>query len=255
MTQEAAGTEAARRAADGAAAIIFDNDGVLVDSEPVSLCAYRDAMGEQGVDLSDADDERYCGLTDADIVRDLERMHGRSLNLAQFEARKRELYLAHSETRGLPAFPGARQVLEVLRARGTPVALASSAPQEKIAHNLEAAGLVGLFEVVVSGEECERGKPDPEIFVEAARRLNMDPEKCVVVEDSINGLVAARAAGMFAVGVTNTFSRERLAPYADAVIAELGELVVMDEMDEMDTMDEMDKNFFRGDLRTAQTTD
>ena len=231
MTPETGGPEAARRAASAAAAIIFDNDGVLVDSEPVSLCAYREAMGEQGIELSDADDERYCGLTDADIVRDLERMHGCSLNLAQFEARKRELYFAHSESRGMPAFPGARQVLQSMRARGTAVALASSAPREKIAHNLEAAGLVGFFEVVVSGEECERGKPDPEIFLQAARRLKVEPAGCVVVEDSINGLIAARAAGMFAVGVTNTFARERLAPYADAVIERLAELVGMDDMD------------------------
>lgn len=226
MTRPGTGTaDDARRAFAGADGIIFDNDGVLVDSEPVSLAAYRDAIREQGVDLCEQDDEKYCGLTDADIVRDMEKVYGLELDLVRFQARKRELYFLYAGQRGLPAFPGARDLLGSLVAARRPIALASSAPTEKITHNLAAAGLGGLFRVVVTGEDFARGKPDPEIFLRAAERLGVGPGRCVVIEDSINGLRAARAAGMFGIGITNTFPAERLAPHADAVITSLDQLM------------------------------
>lgn len=226
MTRPGTGTaDDARGAFADAAAVIFDNDGVLVDSEPVSLAAYRDAIREQGVDLCEQDDEKYCGLTDADIVRDMEKVYGLELDLPRFQARKRELYFLYARERGLAAFPGARALLEALVAAGRPMALASSAPTEKIGHNLAAAGLEGLFRVVVTGEDFARGKPDPEIFLRAAERLGVEPGRCVVIEDSINGLRAARAAEMFGIGITNTFPADRLAPHADAVVASLDQLM------------------------------
>ena len=82
------------------------------------------------------------------------------------------------------------------------------------------------FRHIVSGEECGRGQPDPEIFLRAAQLLEVPPADCIVIEDSINGLKAARAAGAFAIGITHTFSSDMLAPHADWVVASLQELRV-----------------------------
>jgi HAD superfamily hydrolase (TIGR01509 family) len=206
-------------------AVIFDNDGVLVDSEHISIIAYRRAVEEQGVALREEDNEKYCGLTDQDIIRDMEKVYGRGLDLARFQERKRELYFELAAVEPMPAFAGARELVRDLVERGIPVALASSGSAEKIAFNLGRAGLQGIIPVIVTGEDFHRGKPDPEIFLCAAEKLGIEPAECAVIEDSINGLLAARAAGMTAVAVTNTFPANRVAEYADVIVKGLDELV------------------------------
>jgi len=176
------------------------------------------------VRLREEDDEKYCGLTDADIIRDMRQVYGADLDLERFSARKRQLYFECASAGEMRAFPGARELVAALRENRVPVALASSGSREKILFNLSRAGLDHLFSVVVSGEDFRRGKPDPEIFLCAARRLGLDAPRCAVIEDSINGLKAARAAGCAAVAVTNTFAASRLAPFADLVVASLAEL-------------------------------
>ncbi len=201
--------------------VIFDNDGVLVDSEPISLLAYRQAIREQGVDLREEDDWQYCGLTDADIIRAMRETYGAALDLERFSARKKELYFDLARRQLLRAFPGVRELIADLKARGIPYVLASSGSREKILFNLRNAGIEDLFPVILSGEDFHRGKPDPEIFLCAAERIGVSPAHCIVFEDSINGLRAARAAGSVAVGVANTFPSEQLRPWADVVIDSL----------------------------------
>jgi HAD superfamily hydrolase (TIGR01509 family) len=211
---------------DGRFGVIFDNDGVLVDSEPFSLEAYRRGIEEQGLKLTNDDLERNTGLTDADIVRDLEQVYGAKLDPELFAARKVVIYRDLVESGQLHAFPGVRELVTALRAEGIPYVLASSGSQEKIAFNLRHAGISDLFPTVISGEDFHRGKPDPEIVICSAAKLGLEPCQCAVIEDSINGLKAARAAGSFAVGITNTFSAAKIAPYADVVIASMAELTI-----------------------------
>lgn len=205
-------------------AVIFDNDGVLVDSEHFSIEAYQRAIEEQGVKLQEEDTERNCGLTDADIILYMRETYGANLDLELFSRRKNELYLELAGSSDMRVWPGARRLLVALAREGIPYALASSGSREKIAFNLERAGLKRLMPNIISGEDFHRGKPDPEIFLQSARKLGMPPARCVVIEDSINGLKAARAAGAYAIAVTNTFPREKLAPHADLVIDSLEEL-------------------------------
>ena len=205
-------------------AVIFDNDGVLVDSEQFSLLAYREAIREQGVELQGEDDARFCGLTDADIIREMRYIYNTDLDLDLFSERKRELYAKYATKGKMHAFPGVTELLASLNAEGVPYAIASSGSPEKIAFNLNKAGLEKQFDLIISGDDFQRGKPDPEIFLCAANRLGIPPEKCVVIEDSINGLKAARAAKTFAIGITNTFASYALAPHADLLIRSMAEL-------------------------------
>ncbi|MGI8905365.1 MAG: HAD family hydrolase [Candidatus Sumerlaeaceae bacterium] len=202
--------------------VVFDNDGVLVDTEAFSESAYRTALQEQDVEVDPADAARYCGLTDADILRDMEMRPGIKLDFERFSARKRDLYFeAAARGHGMRVFPGALELIRSLADAQVPIALASSAARDKIDFNLESSGLRPFFQHIVSGEDFQRGKPDPEIFLTAAHCIGVSPNRCIVFEDSINGLIAARAAGMVAVGISNTFASDQLAHHADYVLESL----------------------------------
>lgn len=204
--------------------VIFDNDGVLVDSEHISLIAYREAIREQGVNLREEDDWQYCGLTDADIIRAMRKTYGAELDLERFSSRKKQLYFDLAQREALRPFPGVRELIEDLQNHAIPYALASSGSREKILFNLRSAGIEELFPMIVSGEDFHRGKPDPEIFLCAAERLGLPSHRCAIIEDSINGLKAARAARGLAIGVANTFPSDKLEPFADVVVQSLEEL-------------------------------
>ncbi len=204
--------------------VIFDNDGVLVDSEHFSIEAYQLAIAEQGVQLREGDTERNCGLTDADIIRDMQERYGGELDLEKFSTRKTDLYRELAAEGEMRAFPGARELLSALHGENIPYILASSGSREKIGFNLERSGLADVVPLHLSGEDFTRGKPDPEIFLRAAEKMGVRPEHCVVIEDSINGLKAARAAGAHAVGITNTFPEEKLRPHANTIVNSLEEL-------------------------------
>jgi HAD superfamily hydrolase (TIGR01509 family) len=170
-------------------------DGVLVDTEPLGYEAMRRVMAACGVGYTEADNEDFLGRTTPESCRILKARHGLS-------ADERDLarqYLAHllalvrDGARPMPGVPG---VLVALADRGYRLALASSAEPELIAANTAALGIARLFEHAVSATEVPRGKPAPDVFLETARRLGAAPPRCLVVEDSRNGLLAARAAGM-----------------------------------------------------------
>jgi beta-phosphoglucomutase len=204
--------------------VIFDSDGVLVDTEQISLQAFVSAVETLFADVSytvsEEDILRNCGLSDRDICDYFKRSYGLEAELEEFVALKRERYLQLAAEREIRVFPGVRELLAELEQAGTPFALASSGAPEKIHFNLERAGLTDRFQVIVSAEEFARGKPDPALFLGAAERLGVKPERCVVLEDSLNGVRAAQAAGMACLAVTNTFPAKSLAE-ADLVVDSL----------------------------------
>lgn len=220
--------------------VIFDSDGVIVDSEPFSLAAFRQAMEEQGVFLNDDDIMANCGLTDADIVRYVSEKFGINADLDLFHARKQELYQEMILSGNLKACDGATELLSKLEGEHIPFALASSGSVSKIRLNLTRVGLWDRFPIKISGEDMERGKPHPDIFLASAKRLNLEPDRCVVIEDSLNGIEAAHRAGMKCVAVIGAFSRERLSG-ADFIIDSLSSLTV----DKLKYLIH-DKNFSKG---------
>jgi len=196
-----------------------------VDSERYSLAAFQETCESLGhMNLSDEDVMLNCGLTDPDILIYMERKYGAKMNLEIFSRDKSRRYFDLVSAGGLEVFDGVKELLEELRKARVGFALASSGSREKIAFNLRAVGMQEAFPVVVSGEDVRSGKPAPDLFLEAASRLGARPERCVVIEDSINGLRAAWAAGMAAVGVTNTFPAETLRAEADLLIASMREV-------------------------------
>ncbi len=179
----------------GLGAVIFDMDGVLIDSEPLHHRATQAALGARGRSYTERDNRAFFGATDSEMLRVLRILFDLPQSTAELVAAKtaRLLELIRAEARPLPGVP---EVVRWLRESGLPLALATASRPPVIEAVLEAVGLAGAFAAVVSGDDVAHGKPAPDGFLLAARRLAVDPERCLVIEDSRNGVRAAKAAGM-----------------------------------------------------------
>lgn len=181
--------------------VLWDLDGTLVDSGGHHWVAWRDTLAAEGRSVQPSDFASTFGKRNDEILAEL---FGRGLDPAWVERvseTKERTYRRLLRERGLGLLPGAHDWLVRLRRDGWKQALASSAPQPNIDAALLAVDIGSYLDAVVSADEVGRGKPDPAIFLEAARRLALPPGRCVVVEDAPAGLEAARRAGMPSVGV------------------------------------------------------
>ncbi|MEU6668418.1 HAD family phosphatase [Streptomyces sp. NPDC046727] len=185
----------------GALSVIFDLDGTLVDSEPNYYEASRQTLAEHGVpDFTWADHESYVGISTRETVALWRERYGLRASVAELLAvtNRRYLNLARTRTR---AYPEMRKFVELLAAENVPMAVASGSSPEAIGAILAGAGLAAFLRTAVSADEVPHGKPAPDVFLEAARRLGADPADCVVLEDAAPGAAAAHAAGMRCIAI------------------------------------------------------
>ncbi len=177
-------------------AVIFDMDGLVLDTEPIYKRAWQSAAGECGFMLDDDFYLTLIGQPNSAGEAALLNRFGCDFPLADFRARWSRLWRAHVETWGIPTKTGLTELLSFLGEHQVPVAVATSSDQEYASFSLRAAGLDSRFVQVVTGEQVANGKPAPDIYLEAARRLGVAPAGCVAIEDSDAGVLAASAAGM-----------------------------------------------------------
>lgn len=187
-------------------AVIFDMDGVIVDSEPLHIRLEAQLCRELGASVSKAEAASFLGTNSYDMWRGIRERHGITLSVEELVQRERDRYAEIVRTEGVPLVPGIVEVITAVADAGFLLAVASSAPMEQIDHALELTGVPELFRVRVSGDMVTHSKPDPAIFTLTARKLDVAPRDCVVVEDSPNGVTAARAAGMTSIGFANPAS-------------------------------------------------
>jgi HAD superfamily hydrolase (TIGR01509 family) len=183
-------------------AVIFDLDGVIVDTEIWWDEVRAEYAGRMGRRWTEDDRHAVMGANSPTWSRTMARRLQLDRPPEEIEAAVVEAMVRRYRERGAPAIPGAVEAVRRV-ARVRPVAVASSAHTEVIAAALDGTRLAGLFAAVVSSDEVAEGKPDPAVYLEAARRLGLAPGRCLVVEDSINGLRAARAAAMTTILVPN----------------------------------------------------
>jgi HAD superfamily hydrolase (TIGR01509 family) len=191
-------------------AVIFDMDGVLTDSEPM-ICSAACAMFlERGLTVQPEDFSPFVGTGENSYLGGVAKKYQFHIDIPAAKKRTYEIYLDRVPGH-LKAFPGAEKLVRDCRAAGLKIALASSADPIKIEANLAAINLPpGFWDAVVSGADVVHKKPAPDLFLEAARRLQEPPQRCVVVEDAMHGIQAALAAGMRCVAVAHTFPRSQL---------------------------------------------
>jgi beta-phosphoglucomutase len=202
--------------------VIFDVDGVLVDSYRAHFESWRRLYGEIGLDYTEAAFAADFGRTSRDILRrtlgdDLTDERVRTLDGSK-EAYYREIIRDH-----FPAMEGASELIEALSAAGFKVAIGSSGPPENVAIVLEKLPGGRHIDVAVTGADVTRGKPDPQVFQIAAERMGIAPAHCAVVEDALHGVEAATRAGMAAIALVGTLPRDCFT-MADLVVDRLREL-------------------------------
>jgi len=182
-------------------AVVFDMDGLLIDTERLARETWRQAAADCGVDLDDTLFASLIGRTRRDSGAILRERWGETFSIDAFRARCTTRWEACVAESGIPLKPGAAELLDYLDAIRMPRAVATSTGIAGAERSLALAGVIDRLPVVVTGEQVERGKPAPDIYLLAASRLGVDPARCLALEDSIYGMLAAHAAGMAAVMV------------------------------------------------------
>lgn len=201
-------------------AVIFDMDGVLVDSRVAHLRSWQQLGEETGHRVTEAEFDRGFGRTSWEFIRESFGISDED-EVRRLDRRKEEIYreiIRHH----IPAMPGADALIKELYYQGVPLAVGSSGPPENVMLVCDGMGWTPNFAAIVTGADVTRGKPDPQVFLIAAERLKMPPSQCVVIEDAPAGIEAAKRAGMRVVALMRRDNRELLAS-ADRLIARLAE--------------------------------
>lgn len=190
--------------------VIFDMDGVLSDTEGLHLASLQEILSPLGVDYTLEHNQPYIGMGETDFWKGVCEQF--SLQVPPREmSRRREAAMLRLVKRGVTPIPGAVELVRDLRRRGVPLAVASSSPPRQIEAILSALGIRDAFQVVLSGEspQVKRGKPAPDIYLEASRALGLRPEECVAIEDSENGVRSARGAGCHVLALPGPATEEQ----------------------------------------------
>ena len=178
-------------------AVIFDIDGLMIDSERVSQRSWGLTMAEAGYELTDSVYIQMIGRTEKDVKKILAVEYGGQFPFEQMYTNREARFYEIIAQDGIPVKPGLLELLAWVKAQPLKIAVASSTYCRLAESKLVAAGIREHFEVLVTGDEVVNGKPAPDLFLAAARKINTDPARCVVLEDSRAGIQAAYAAGMY----------------------------------------------------------
>ncbi len=199
-------------------AVIFDMDGVLMDSEPLHYRTDLIMLEHLGLSVDPSYLNQFVGMTNPEMWTLIAGEFGIKRKVDDILEEQLALKLTLLAEGEWTAIPGVLALTEYLDKAGIPLAVASSSSLPFIEGVLRKTGLDRYIQHHVSAESMERGKPAPDVFLEAARRLNVDPAGCVVIEDSRNGVLAARAAGMRVIGYQNPSSGDQDLSRADVVV-------------------------------------
>jgi len=211
-------------------AIIWDMDGVIADTAPYHLKAWQQVFHKKGVKFSEEDFKRNFGQRNDTIIRNT---LGQGTPQSEIDAiiQEKESSFRNMVKDRIKPLPGAINLIKRLADHGFKIALASSAPIENIQLIITSLGISDFFQAIISGRDATEGKPSPQGFLLAAQRLGVKPENCIVIEDAIAGIAAAKRAGMHSLAVTNTHPRTSLLE-ADLIVDTL-ETVSVDDIERL----------------------
>jgi beta-phosphoglucomutase family hydrolase len=207
-------------------AVVWDLDGVIVDTAADHYLAWRDVFRERGVEYRKAEFMPYFGRRHDTIIK---AVLGDRLKPEEYDAINEEKQQNYRRrvAENIRQMPGVIPLIEALHGHGIKQVIASSAVPENIAIIIRGLGIADCFQAIVHGTEVKESKPSPQIFLLAAEKLGVKPGNCIVIEDAIAGVAAARRAGMKCVAVTNSHPREKLKG-ADVIVDSLENVSIID---------------------------
>ncbi len=201
-------------------AVIFDMDGVLIDSEPFHLVVNEKIFANLGINLSEDEYHSFIGTTHKDMWSTIKKRYNLPQSvpeLVNMQVSGNIDYIKNEEIEPIK-IKGVTDLLSKIARENIKTGIASSSPTEVIELVINKLGISNYFSAIVGGEEIKKGKPSPDIFLKAAKRLNSKPSGCIVIEDSKNGVLAAKAAGMKCIGFNNPNSGNQNLEKADLII-------------------------------------
>ena len=200
-------------------------DGVLVDTEPHHLIIEKQLFTRLKLNVTEEEHRRYLGVSSFNMWREIAANH--SINLSPEELagiNSDEITSYFSSIEKVPLMPGVKELLETIFNKGIPIALASSSDVRTIALLLSRTGLENYFRYKVSSETVGKSKPEPDIYFHTAGLLNVNPDECIVIEDSRNGIKAAKAAGMHCIAYNRFSVGTDCLSDADEIISDFSEI-------------------------------
>lgn len=219
-------------------ALVFDFDGLILETETPIFQSWQELYQEYGCELGLDQWIANIGTAEEtfDPMANLEQQLGRSLDRANILPRRRQR--EHELVQSQPVLPGVRDYLESARQMGLKVGLASSSPCEWVVGHLERLGLIGYFDVIAASDDVALTKPDPALYRTAVEWLEVAPHEAVAFEDSLNGLVAAKRAGLHCVVVPNALTRQLDLDQADIRLGSLDEMSLADLIASLEQVEE-----------------
>ena len=206
-------------------AVIFDMDGVIIDSQPYHFAVEEKMCRELGIDVSIEESHSFVGMAGAKVWSYLKGKFGLKESIRELMAFENKARIAcFSSLENLQPIPGVVELLEELKQLDIKTALASSSSVEVIEIFISKLRIKDYFRKIISGDSVEKGKPDPDIFLHTASAIGENPADCVVIEDSANGVKAAKGAGMKCIGFRNENSGDQDLSLADMVVDDLREI-------------------------------
>jgi len=206
------------------AAVIWDMDGVIADTAPHHLHAWRETFARRGIDFAEADFMRGFGIRNDAIIKNV---LGEQTTEAEIEAIAQEKEATFRGIIGhdIKPLPGVLELIRALYEKGIRMAIASSTVIENIRLIIGSLGITKYFQSVITGHDVTEGKPHPQVFLLAAQKLGAKPKNCLVIEDAVAGIKAAKGAGMYCVAITSSHPREKLKE-ADLIVDTLEEVTI-----------------------------
>lgn len=205
--------------------VIFDMDGVVVNTEPLAHTAGTEVYKSLGITVPDDVYASFTGNSDKNIIAKLKNLYDIKLTHDELlEAFNNRYFQVFEESVDLSLMPGVKQLIQELHSKGIKLILASSSTKRKIDAVFTRFGLYPYFDAIVSGEDFEESKPNPAIFIEAVRLSGFSKEECIVIEDSTNGIRAAKGTGIYCIGYVSGEGFPQDTSEADSIITNFAEL-------------------------------
>ena len=202
-------------------AFIFDMDGVIIDSEPIHLHVMQQVMNKHNISVPLELFEQYTGMTSSAVFAALIKRYNLPGTPQQMTAEHMAAFKRYIVEHNIQPIKGIRSLLAQLNERGIAAAIASSSPLDVIEFVTEQFNIKDCFKFLTSGEDVANGKPAPDIYLTTAQKLSLPPRECVVLEDSRNGSIAAKEAGMYCIGFVNPNSGNQDLSHADETVNDI----------------------------------
>jgi HAD superfamily hydrolase (TIGR01509 family) len=202
-------------------AVLFDMDGVLSNSEPHHIKAFKIFFKKKGIPLSKSDLNGIFGRFDDDIIRDLCKKKGIKCNVNKWYWEKRNIVVSLLKKMPIPSFPDAIRLVK-RASREYKVGIGTSSSREEVNIVLKKLGIRKYFGKILGREDVKHHKPNPELYLKLAKKLKIKPSECVVIEDSVSGVTAAKRAKMKCIAVLNSFPKSKLKK-ADLIVKSLND--------------------------------